>query len=87
MFPGVKQAMSHLLLEGELVNFRNNAVKQQVLKQVEKCSEGDFGERPFVSAGQDLEALIPFGLQKCVYYEKKGKTVKMTYVRIDLVGM
>ena len=52
-----------------MVNFRDKAVKQQALKHVEKCSEGDFGERPFVSAGQELEALISFGFRKCMHYE------------------
>ena len=43
--------MSQKLKEGRVVNFSDKEVKQQALNHVDKSSEGDFGERPFVSAG------------------------------------
>ena len=60
-FPGVSAAMSQKLKEGEPVDFSDQDVRDQALLHVSNVSEGNYGERPFLSVSLDLESLIFFG--------------------------
>ena len=55
------EAMSHTVQAGESIDFMGHEVKQQAIKHVDRCSEGKYGERPFLSTSTSLEALRPFG--------------------------
>ena len=69
--------MSHRLEEGHTVNFNDPVVKQQALKHVDKMSEGQPSERPFISCSKSLEAILPFGSSKLRKKKEEDDKEKM----------
>ena len=69
--------MSHRLLEWHTVDFNDPVVKQQSLKHVDKMSEGQLAERPFISWSKSLEALTPFGSSKLRKKKEEDDKEKM----------
>ena len=78
-FPRLSPAMSHILLEGEKVDFSNTLVKRQAMIHVDKCSGGDMGQRPFLSASTDLGSVKCFGSRKVAHHK--------AIARIDLFAL
>ena len=85
--PKVTEAMSHKLKPEAVVDFSDKQVKQQAITHVDKSSEGDMGQRPYLSTSLDLESLSGFGMRKITHWENLGRSVQQKYARIDLIAL
>ena len=60
VFPKVDNAMSDKLKENRVVNFDDASVRNLALRHDDKCSEGNFGARYFLSTMLDIWQAIEF---------------------------
>ena len=79
-FPRASQAMSHISRPEEKVDFSDVMLKRQAMVHLDKCSENDMGQRPFLSASTDLGDLR-------AYHKSCGRDVKAEFVRIDMFAL
>ena len=85
--PFIRKAMSHILREEHVTDFSHQLIKEQAIKHVDKMSEGDYAERPFLSFSGDLETFLVFGSSHVKHWRAKGHTVHEVYVRLDLFAL
>ena len=87
--PDMTTAMRDKLVEGRLVDFSDRMVKMQALRHVSKESEGNVGDRPFLSCGWCLGEIVAFGSSSMTHHQKKrlpGNKIEQ-YCRIDMIAL
>ena len=88
VFPAVTERMARKLQKDEDVDFRDKDVILQALCHVDKISEGNLAERPFLSWSKSQAALIPFGIGKMAFAKDRGRLNEyVQYVRLDLYAL
>ena len=69
-FPQLLPPLSDKVKENTKVDFQDADVKRQVIRHIDKCSEGKTYDRPFLSTSSDIICLQAFAASKVEHLRK-----------------